>query len=278
MILVTGANGITGRKIIKALLSKNLKVRAFDLATQSESLKSLGVHEVCSGDLLDQDSIKQAMNGVKGIYHIPPAIHSKESLIGKTVVNAACESNIEHFVLHSVLHPQISAMPHHAAKLKTEECLIESGLPFTIMQPTVYMQNWQQRVKKGKLLIPWNLHTNMTMLDVEDLAEAVAIVFSEKERHFGATYELCGENLSIIKVAQIMSEELGETIIAEQLPIDIWKERVRKFLGENEIETLTKMNEHYNSRGLIGNTNVLNWLLGRSPGTYAEVVRREMKS
>ena len=42
------------------------------------------------------------------------------------------------------------------------------------------------------------------------------------------------------------------------------------------IEVMTKMNAHYDAHGLVGNPNVLRWLLGREPTRFAEFVRREL--
>jgi hypothetical protein len=42
------------------------------------------------------------------------------------------------------------------------------------------------------------------------------------------------------------------------------------------IEVMTKMNTHYDAHGLVGNPNVLRWLLGREPTRFAEFVRREL--
>ncbi len=51
------------------------------------------------------------------------------------------ETALSHFVYHSVLHPQTEEMPHHWQKLRVEESLFRTHLPFTILQPCAYMQN-----------------------------------------------------------------------------------------------------------------------------------------
>ncbi len=50
-------------------------------------------------------------------------------------------SGVTRFVYHSVLHPQIEAMPHHWQKMRTEEMLFAAGFELTVLQPTAYMQN-----------------------------------------------------------------------------------------------------------------------------------------
>ena len=42
------------------------------------------------------------------------------------------------------------------------------------------------------------------------------------------------------------------------------------------IETMVAMNRHYDMHGLVGNPNVLGWILGRPPRTFEEFVKREI--
>ena len=58
-----------------------------------------------------------------------------------TLAEAARRAGIRHLVYHSVLHPQVEAMPHHWQKMRVEEQLFAAGLPYTILQPAAYMQN-----------------------------------------------------------------------------------------------------------------------------------------
>jgi len=63
MILITGANGKTGRAIIKALLTKGERIRAFVHRTeQIQQIESLGVMEVVAGDMMDQKAIDEHLS------------------------------------------------------------------------------------------------------------------------------------------------------------------------------------------------------------------------
>ncbi len=108
---------------------------------QAPSLQALGVQETLVGDLLDRAAVQRAVDGVRAIYHMAPNVSPDEIPMGKTVISAAQSADVERLVFHSVLHPHIEAMPHHWQKARVEELLFASGLPFTILQPTAYMQN-----------------------------------------------------------------------------------------------------------------------------------------
>lgn len=279
MILVTGAAGKTGRAIIQALAKSGELVRALvHRPDQVSHLESLGVNNVLVGDLRDQASMDKAVQGVRAIYHIAPNVSPDEALIGKTVIKAAQSANVERFVFHSVLHPQIEAMPHHWQKLRVEEQLFESGLPYTILQPTAYMQNilaqWNQIIA-GIYPAPYAPETRLSLVDLEDVAQAAAIVLTEPG-YIGATIELVGTPaMSQIDIAEALSEQLGRQVAAEVVPLEAWERGARASgLVDYQVLTLIKMFRHYQSYGFIGNSYALSCLLRRQPTSFADFVKR----
>ncbi len=170
-------------------------------------------------------------------------------------------------------------MPHHWQKLRVEEQLFESGLCYTILQPTAYMQNvlahWDQIMGQGVYPVPYAVETRLGMVDLEDVAEAAAIVLTELG-HAGAVYELAGaEVLSQTEVATILGQQLGRPVRAETVPLETWERRARESgLGDYQVETLVKMFRYYERYGFWGNPRVLSWLLGRSPTTFAAFIER----
>jgi uncharacterized protein YbjT (DUF2867 family) len=142
MVLITGANGKSGRAIIRTLLSKGEEVRAFVHKTEHiPELKSLGAKEVVAGDMVNEEAMNEAFIGIRAAYHICSAFNPDEVRIGQIAITAACSAKIEHFVYHSVLHSVLQDLPHHQKKLIVEEILVNSGLPYTIIQPSAFMQN-----------------------------------------------------------------------------------------------------------------------------------------
>jgi NAD(P)H dehydrogenase (quinone) len=280
MILITGAAGKTGRAIIQALAKSGETVRALvHRSDQVSSLKAFGVDESLVGDLLDQPDMERAVRGVRAIYHIAPNISPDELSIGKTIIAAAQSADVERFVFHSVLHPQIEVMPHHWQKMRVEELLFESGLPFTILQPTAYMQNvlasWNQIIENGRYSVPYATETRLSLVDLEDVAQAAAIVLTESG-HIGATIELVGTAaMSQVEIARTLADQLGRPVEAEVIPLEEWERVARaSSLGDYQVLTLMKMFCYYESYGFAGNPNALKCLLGRQPISFAEFVKR----
>jgi uncharacterized protein YbjT (DUF2867 family) len=280
MILVTGAAGKTGRAVIRALTTKGEAVRALvHRPEQVRLVEGLGAREVVVGDMRLQATLGQAAQGARAVYHICPNVSPDEVAIGQVAIGAARSAGVKHFVYHSVLHPQVEAMPHHWQKLRVEEQLFRSGLPYTILQPAAYMQNvlahWDQIVEQGVYPVPYAVETRLGMVDLEDVAEAAAAVLTEPG-HVGAVYELAGmEVLSQAEVATILSQQLGRRVRAEAVSLETWERRARESgLGDYQVETLVKMFRYYECYGFWGNPRVLSWLLGCPPTTFAAFVER----
>lgn len=286
MILVTGANGQTGRAVIQVLLNKGERVRAFVHKTeQIQEIKSLGEIEVAVGDMMDQKAVNAAFSGVRAVYHICSATNPNEFEIGQTAINAARSAKIEHFVYHSVLHSVLQDMPHHQKKLKVEELLVNTGIPYTIIQPAVFMQNilesWKSLKENGVFRQKFftTQETRMCMLDLEDLAEAASIILTSPG-HTGATYELCGpENLSLSDMVMVMEQHFGRDIKVETPSDEMFAAQLKQHgVGDYQVNTLLKMFQHYNEHGFAGNPNVLTWVLGRKPNNFSSFILRTLKS
>jgi len=280
MILVTGAAGKTGRAVIQALATVGASVRAFvHRQEQRATVEALGAREVFCGDLRDPQALAQAAQGVRAVYHICPNVHPDEFAIGSEVIAAAAAADVKHFVFHSVLHPQTEAMPHHWHKLRVEERLFESGLPFTILQPTAYMQNilayWPQIAEEGVYPVPYNVDAQTCLVDLVDVAEVAAQVLT-RPGHVGATYELVGTDaLTPRAIAGELGAHLGQPVAARQTPVEDWRRQAADKLSGYALDALTRMFVYYDRYGLRGNSKVLTCLLGRAPTSLKQFLRRE---
>ena len=273
MILVTGSAGKTGRAILQVLLAKGESVRALvHRPDHIPPMRSLGVQDVVMGEMRNVQDMERACDRIRGVYHICPNVSPDEVTIGQTIIAAAQSAGVEHFVFHSVLHPQTEAMPHHWKKLRVEEQLIQSGLPYTILQPAVYMQNilasWESICDQGIYPVPYPEETCLSLVDLMDVAQAAAIVMTEPG-HQNATYELVGTHgLSQNEIAAILSKYFHKPVRIRVISLSEWEQQARfRGLGDYQIDALTRMFRYYAQYGLSGNPMTLNWLLNKSPIT-----------
>jgi uncharacterized protein YbjT (DUF2867 family) len=280
MILVTGAAGKTGKAVVRALATRGATVRALVRRPENAvALEALGAAEVIIARFEDSAALARAAAGVRAIYHICPNVSRDEEAFARTMVAAARAQGVARFVYHSVLHPQVEAMPHHWAKMRVEEMLFASGLAPTILQPAAYMQNilggWRSIRDDGVFRVPYPVETRLSLVDLTDLADAAAVVLMN-DGHAGATYEIAGTGpLSQAEVAAAISAVLRRHVRAEAETVDAWEMRARVAgVGEHERSTLAAMFRYYAQHGLIGNPNTLRWILGRAPRDLTEFLRR----
>lgn len=282
MILITGANGKTGRAMIRALANAGGQVRAFvrDIG-QAEDLRALGAGDIALGDMGDRSSLQAALDGASQILHIGPAMDPNEVEYTDNAIQAAKAADVAQFVYYSVMHPQRREVRHHRLKLEAEEHLIESGLPYTILEPIRYMQHldpiWSRVVEEGVHAMPFSVDRKFNVADLTDLADAATRVLLEPD-HLYATYELAGpEALSQRDMAAIISQVIGRAVRAEAVPLDALERRVRAAgLSDDRVEQMLNMNRHYDQHGFLGNPAILRMLLGREPTTFERYVERKV--
>jgi uncharacterized protein YbjT (DUF2867 family) len=281
MILVTAANGNQGKLLIPKLLAAGASVRACVRTEASgKLLRAAGVADVVVGDMSDAQLMARAMKGIEKVYHVGPTLHPREREIGFAAVDMARASGVRHFVLSSVLHAITTDLVQHEIKRDIEEHLLSSGLEFTILQPSNYMLSHRLKTAFERRLfrLPWSLERYQSLVDLGDATDVVGIVLVNSERHAGATYELVAPGrYTAHDLAKIISGVLGSEIAVEQISCDTFlKER----FGDAEqlpyeARVMRAISARYSSHDFIGNPNVLGWLLGRPPTTYAQFVQTQ---
>tara|TARA_B100000686_G_C16619855_1_gene878605 strand:- start:512 stop:1153 length:642 start_codon:yes stop_codon:yes gene_type:complete len=200
-----------------------------------------------------------------------------EIVIGKNVIELAKKYNLSHLVYHSVLFPNLHNMTHHWNKLFVEEAIIESGLPYTILQPSSYMHNTLNDriniIEKNTHKITFSINSKVNLVSLDDVAEVADIILGNS-KHYYSTYQLAGpEMLSAIDKAQILSSVLNRKITAlEESASDFETVAISNKMDKNIIETRIKMFAHYNQMGLYANPNVHSWILNRKPSNFEEFV------
>lgn len=287
MILVTGAAGKTGRAVLAALAKQGSQTRG--LVRRPEQREGLTANEVVVGDMQDPKAIERALDGIDALYLICPNVHPAELEIAHLWIAAAQRNKLERFVYHSVLYPQLEAMPHHWKKLRAEEALIQSGLNFTILQPAIYMQNvipsFEVIKRSGVYKVPYSVDASFSMVDLQDVAEVAAVTLRLRQSQkyssvlSHSNFQLCGPgNLTSVEIAERLSEHFNRPVTAESVSLKEWQmEAKNKGMSPYAVDSLSKMFGYYDKHGLEGRSWVLHSLLKRIPTTYSEFLEREAK-
>jgi uncharacterized protein YbjT (DUF2867 family) len=283
MILVVAANGNQGRQLIPKLVAHGVPVRACVRTEKSAAaLRVAGVADVIVGDLAEPSTLERAVAEVAQVYHIGPACHPLEREIGIAMIDVARAHGVEHFVYSSVLHAITTELVQHQTKRDVEEHLLSSGLEFTILQPTNYMLPLKLRsaFQHGVFRMSWSLDRRQSLVSVGDLTDVAVEVLLNGARHYGATYELASSGrYTGYDIRDIIARATGRPIVAQTMSPDHY---LRMVFGDfndsdftHQLRVHRSISQRLSTHDFIGNSNVLEWLLGRKSATFEEFVRQQ---
>jgi NAD(P)H dehydrogenase (quinone) len=226
MILVTGATGQYGTKVLEHLLAKGIEAQHLSAlvrdAAKGQGIQDQGI-ELRVGDYSDVDALVQAFQGVDKLLLV--SSNDRGAVENRTahhlnVINAAKVAQVKHLVYTSfVTKPvfQDSAIAGFlTSHAQTEQAIKDSDLTYTILQNGIYLEMiplfaGAQVAETGVLLFPAQAGKANWVLRAE-LAEAAAHVLTT-QGHENKTYVLTNpEATSFQDIARDLSDSLGKDI------------------------------------------------------------------
>ncbi len=224
-VLISGATGDTGRAAVKEGLALGLDVRAMvhNRNARAEALEAAGA-EVATGDLLEIDTIRAAMDGVEAAYFVWPV---QPGLLNATVnfAQAAKEAGVPTIVNLSQRSARRESKSHSCRDSYIAEQVFNwSGLAVIHLRPTYFLEwllyPWQlPYLQKGVLRMPVGTGRH-SPIAADDQGRAIAAILKAPEAHVGETIPLSGPvEMDHEQMAAELSEALGRTIVFQDLPI-----------------------------------------------------------
>ena len=220
LILVTGATGKQGGAVIRHLRAKGFPVRALTRNPERPEARALvnqaGV-EVARGDYEDKPSLLRALEDVYGVFSVQtpfPGGVEGEVRQGIALIDAAHNSDLSHFVYSSVgSADQHTGIPHFDSKWRIEEHLRGTGMPYTILRPVFFMENWLQMksmIDQGKVMLPLTPETILQQVAVDDIGAFAAMAFEHPGEWQGTSTELAGDESFLDQIAQTLHSSYSQ--------------------------------------------------------------------
>src|SRR5213083_3573382 len=166
-VLVVGATGDLGGRVVDALLARGKRVRALVReGTDPSRLAAKGV-EIARGDMLDPASLERAMSGCSAVVTTAAgytrrrkgdSLEKVDDLGNRNLVDAAKKMGIRGFVFTSILTcDQARDVPHFWQKKLIEDYLERSGVPFVALRPGAFLGGGSARfflrgLQKGRMM------------------------------------------------------------------------------------------------------------------------------
>ena len=250
LVLVTGATGRQGGAVARNLLGRGFRVRALTRDPQKPSARSLAEHgvEIVRGDLDDRSSVDLALDSVYGVFSVQNPIEAGmegEIRQGKTLADVAKAAGVEYFVYSSMgsAHRD-TGIPTFESKWEVEEHIRGTGLPYTVLRPVFFMQNWEMirdQILAGTLVQPLDPDKPLQQISTEDIGAFAAMAFEDPERWIGRELDIAGDELTMVETAQTFGRVVGRKVDYYRIP---W-EQFRETMGE----VVTVLNRWFNDVG-----------------------------
>lgn len=226
-VLVVGATGDLGGRVVDALFARRRRVRALVReGTDPSRLAAKGV-EISRGDMLDPPSLEQAMTGVDAVVTTAAgytrrrkgdSLETVDDRGNRNLVDAAKKTGIKRFVFTSILTcDQARDVPHFWQKKLIEDYLEASGTPFVALRPGAFLGGGSARfifrgLKKGRMMTFGSPTVRWTYIHPDDVARYLAMAVDDP-RAVGRRIDLGTDRpVSATELADILTRLLGREV------------------------------------------------------------------
>ena len=272
-ILVTGATGKLGSKVVEALL-KTVPAEQIAVSVRNpekaEALKAKGI-EVRQGDYEKPETLDAAFSGIDRLL----IISSSEVRLGGdeirkrqhiNAVEAAARAKVKFIAFTSA--PKASDSDFFLAEVykTTEEAILKTGIPYSFLRNNWYLENEIASIKGAMDGAPWVTTTGEGKVGwalQQDFAEAAATVLAN-EGHENTIYELSGKLMTHKELVSVLEEVLGKEIQFHQVEDEAYSEMMKGAgVPESFLPMLINIPKGIREGGLEAVSNDFEKILGR---------------
>ena len=268
-ILVTGATGKFGTKVVESLLKT---VPASQLAVsvrnpeKAEGLKNRGV-EVRQGDFDQPDTLVSTFAGIDRLLIVSTDGDNETRIRQHANAVAAAEKAKVKFIAYTSIgnagnNPLHLAQVHRA----TEAAIIKTGIPYSFLRNNWYLENETGNIQGVLAGAPWVTSAGTGKVGwaaKQDYADAAAAVLSGTG-HENTTYELSGKPMTQEELAAILGTVVGKEVIVQQVDDAAYKQIMKGAgLPEFVVEMIAEMQQSISKGALNIESSDLEKLLGR---------------
>jgi uncharacterized protein YbjT (DUF2867 family) len=278
MILITGATGVSGKPIVHQLMAAGAKFRVM-ARSPGKAREELGLSndEIVPGDFSDKASVEHACRGIERVLlnsNASPQLVEQQS----EFINIARRLGIKHVVKFSVSGASPRAKytfgQWHGA---IEEALKSSGMGWTMLQPTFFMQNsfaFAPSIKKSGQFHQPAGEGRAPYVDVRDIA-AVAVKTLTESTHERKSYVITGpKDLTCKDIAKSIAKAIGEPVQYVDVPRETAKaSMIQNGMPEWQAEAISELFDLLRKGQMAGPTNTVREVAKKEPFTFDQFAR-----
>ena len=288
-VLVTGATGFIGRRLVPALIDAGHDVRAMTRRPDAYD----GPGEAVGADVMDADSLRPALQGVDAAIYLvhsldDPDFERKDADAARNFSAAAAAAGVHQIVYMGGLGDDddqgLSA--HLRSRREVEGLLGTDGVPVTVLRAAIVVGHggisWEltrQLVKNlPAMVVPKWVGTRTQPISIDDVVRYLAGVVG-KEEAFGRVFEIGGpEQLTYREMLQGVAKAMN----GRKLPIVVvplltpgLSSRWLALVTDVDVTTGRNLIDSMSTEVVVRDTSIRDVVPGE-PQTYEEAVRRAL--
>jgi uncharacterized protein YbjT (DUF2867 family) len=228
-VLVLGATGFLGRRLVAVLLAAGYRVRCLVRDVQRAADLAGDRTEIVPGDMLDVESVARAAESVRAIYFCVHTL-SKQADEHRTsdfmdveqtglgnVIDAARRHGVRRLLYVTAIGTAPDAVSSWArGRARTEKMLFDSGLDVTVLRPGMIVGHGgdgfgmvERGARSPVAVLVASRNQRFRTVAVDDLAGALVTVMNDP-RSFGQSYDIGSDDvLTIGEMIDITAAHLG---------------------------------------------------------------------
>jgi uncharacterized protein YbjT (DUF2867 family) len=232
LVLVGGATGRQGSAVVDELLKRGFAVRGLTRKPESKGATALagkGV-EVVQGDYGNPESLLAAMQGIKKVFFYS-GFSRNEVAEGQNVIAAARESGVTQLVYSSGAAAEPGVGITGSAKEQVELAVVNSGIPYTVLRPVAFMENFdrqQKRTANMGVIESRGPERNLCFIATHDIGFIAAEAFVDPDYWLGKAENIAGDCMTVAEYTATYSAVMGRDISYTQLPLEQYLQTMPK--------------------------------------------------
>ena len=244
VVLVTGATGFLGRQVVRELLSRHHQVRCLVHTPGRERIFSDRSLQIHYGSVTDLDALGAACQGVEAVIHLAAIIQQKPDATfeginrqGTANIVAVCRElgGVKHFMLVSAIGATRNpSFRFTHSKWQSEQEVINGGLPYTILRPSIifgegdaFLNSLAALIRVCPLVpVPGRGRNRFQPIAAADVARCLALTLDRDDLK-GKTVEIGGpDQPSYNEILGIVARTMGQRRGRIHLPVWLMRPHV----------------------------------------------------
>ncbi|MEU1408943.1 NmrA/HSCARG family protein [Streptomyces sp. NPDC005728] len=229
-IAVTGATGAQGGATARALLAAGHRVRALTrtpAAPAARALRRLGA-DVRFADFDDRPTLDAALAGADSLFAVTTPFGTDtatEVRQGKALLDAAVAVRVGHIVFTSAAHADRgTGIPHYESKDEIERYLRATGVPWTVIAPAAFMDNFAsgwtlEGLRDNTFAWPMPADRPLTLIPADDIGAFAALVLQRRATFSGRRIDIASDELTAAQIAAALSAATGRSVTHREVPL-----------------------------------------------------------